>query len=76
MAGSDLQLLKKWLGKLTVYLTVWLAGQTVGAIWWASAINTRVYHLERLTERVESRVHSIEVSRALPGTVKPLSEHD
>jgi hypothetical protein len=62
MPTSDITLLKQYLVKMAVYLTVWLAGQTCGAIWWAAAINTRVGQLERLTERVECRVHALELS--------------
>lgn len=61
MAGSELDLLRKYLFRAAAYLTMWLAGQTVGAIWWASAINTRVHQLERVSERVEARVHHLEL---------------
>lgn len=60
MPASDLQLLKKWLGKLAVYLTVWLAGQTVAAIWWASSINTRMDVQEKLGERLDTRLYRLE----------------
>ncbi len=60
MPASDLQLLKKWLGKLAVYLTVWLAGQTVAAVWWASAIDTRMAFQEKLSERLDARLYRIE----------------
>ena len=40
-----------------------LVGQTMAAVWWASAINTRMGYVERDLDRCGDRVHSLEVSR-------------
>lgn len=52
--------LKTYLGKLAVRMTLVLLVQSAGLIWWASAITTRMSHVERDVQRVESRVFALE----------------
>ncbi len=40
-----------------------LIGQVMAAVWWASAINTRMAHVEQDLAGVDGRVHAMEVSR-------------
>jgi len=67
--GNGQNDLKKYLTVHAVTLVVMIAVQTIGLVWWASSINTRVGHLEcvdekleRVDEKMDARIRSLEVA--------------
>jgi hypothetical protein len=55
--------LKKYLIGVAVALTMALAAQSMGLVWWAATITTRVEHVEKDLDGLTGRVHTMETRR-------------
>lgn len=55
--------LKKYLVGVAITVTTALLGQTMGLVWWAATITTRVEYVEKAIYGLDGRVHTIETSR-------------
>ena len=62
MTASESNGIKKYLTVHAGSLLLAIIVQTVGLVWWASDINTRVRILERDVQKIDARVHGLEVA--------------
>jgi len=50
---------------LVTHAATWVVAilvQSAALIWWASSLNTRVHVLDRDVQKIDSRVHALEVA--------------
>lgn len=59
---NDQNGIKKYLTVHAGSLVLAIVIQSVGLVWWASSINTRVKFLERDVEKIDVRVRGLEVA--------------
>jgi len=55
--------IKKHLWSMGLTIMIFLVGQTIAAVWWASAIDTRVNYLEKNLDRHDVRLSALETHR-------------
>jgi len=63
MTNSESNGLKRYLVTHAASLVVVILVQSAALIWWASALNTRVHVLDRDVQKIDGRVHELEVAR-------------
>jgi len=63
MTSTESNGIKKYLTVHAGTLVLAIVVQTVGLVWWASSINTRVKFLERDVEKIDARVRGLEVAK-------------
>jgi len=63
MTATESNGLKKYLVTHAASLVVVILLQSAALIWWASALNTRVHVLDRDVQKIDGRVHELEVAR-------------
>lgn len=63
MTNDQTNGLKKYLVTHAASLVITLIVQSAVLIWWASSLNTRVHVLDRDVEKIDGRVHELEVAQ-------------
>jgi len=63
MTNDQTNGLKKYLVTHAATWVVAILVQSALLIWWASALNTRVYVLDRDVQKIDARVYELEVAR-------------
>ena len=62
MTASESNGIRKYLTVHAGSLLLAIVIQSIGLVWWASSINTRVHILERDVQKVDERVRCMEVA--------------